>query len=255
MEEDTFLLCCSLPVFSGRWPSLPFFYWEVTKHVLLGFSLCSQHPRSLVAKHDYRWLSLSPWASRHLLHHGTASERTDASPDGPRRGVGAQGALRGHWGNPLSLRRPVQLGHWLPPWGLQAPLQRAWGYNPPVAQSIWRGKSLHPTQELNATDTPSKIASWSHAQPATTLQSHSGLKHQQPGCFGTKLLVSRIIHHISHLTHVKQTPCTGMRQGSRNNLTIQWILYLKSSNKASNTQDGSKVLIHLLKSLLLQSQL
>lgn len=85
--------------------------------------------------------SLAPPASRHL--RATALERAGANPAGPSQGAGAQGTLRGHWGKPLSLRRPLQLGHWPPLWGFQAPLWRAWRDTPAAAQSIWRGKSPH----------------------------------------------------------------------------------------------------------------
>jgi len=199
--------------------------------VLLGFGPCSRDLSALVPKHDSRLLPLAPQVSYPSLRHGTASEGTGA---GPRQGAHAHGTLRGHWGKPRSLRRPSQLGHWLPPWGLQALLWTARRYTLAAAPSIWRGKSLHllfywlalgcsQLKQLYVTDAPSEIASWSlvPSAPTTTLQSHSRLRHQQPRCFGTKLLASHVTHHISHLTHVKQTPRTGMRQAGRNNLTIQ----------------------------------
>lgn len=55
--------------------------------------------------------------------------------------------------------------------------------------------------------------------------------------------------------HVKRTPRARVRQGDRNNQTIQPVLYLKSSTTPSNTQDGTKVWTHLLKSSLLPSYL
>lgn len=50
------------------------------------------------------------------------------------------------------------------------------------------------------------------------------------GVLGLNFYFPTVIHDISPLKHAKQTPSTGVKEDRKNNLTTQWILYLKKTS-------------------------
>lgn len=95
-----------------------------------------------------------------------------------------------------------------------------------------------PAKQLNIMDTPSGMYHTYHNHSATLGRGISSL--------GVLRLSFLYLRHVKHLV---------LEEDRVAEMTQQGIFCLKSSNKASNTQDGPKVSIHLLKSSQLQTQL